>query len=135
MPLFQQLDDALRRVERDDDVRVWMITGAPRADGRPWFSAGADFGAARDADDVPVVDPARVIDRIDDMLKRSIAVIGGLCTTGALELALACDLRLAGESARLSDWHLRATGMGIGQWGAAVRCPASSAPIGPRSSC
>lgn len=29
--------------------------------------------------------------------------------------------RVAAEDARLSDWHLRATGLGIGQWGAAVR--------------
>ena len=34
---------------------------------------------------------------------------------------MACDLRIAGATARLSDWHLKATGLGIGQWGAAVR--------------
>jgi enoyl-CoA hydratase/carnithine racemase len=68
-----------------------------------------------------VVDPATVIDRIDDLLTPSIAVIGGFCTTGALELVMACDLRIASHSARLSDWHLRTTGLGIGRWGAAVR--------------
>jgi enoyl-CoA hydratase/carnithine racemase len=67
------------------------------------------------------VDPARLVDRIDDMLTPSIAVIGGVCTTGALELALACDLRIAGTSARLSDWHLKRTGLGIGAWGLAAR--------------
>jgi enoyl-CoA hydratase/carnithine racemase len=68
-----------------------------------------------------VVDPAQIVDRIDDLLKPSIAAIAGVCTTGALELVMACDLRVAAESARLSDWHLKATGLGIGAWGSAVR--------------
>ena len=34
---------------------------------------------------------------------------------------MACDLRIAASSARLSDWHLRRTGLGIGAWGAAAR--------------
>jgi enoyl-CoA hydratase len=34
---------------------------------------------------------------------------------------MACDLRLAGKSARLSDWHLKVTGLGLGQWGGAAR--------------
>lgn len=119
--LFAELDDAVRRVGSDDDIRVWMLTGAPRPDGRPWFSAGADLKAASQPYAGPRVDPAALIDRIDDMLKPSIAVIPGFCTTGALELVMACDLRIAASSARLSDWHLKATGLGIGQWGSAVR--------------
>jgi enoyl-CoA hydratase/carnithine racemase len=118
--LFSELADALERIDRDDDVRVWVLSGAPRPDGRPWFSAGADLKmtpprAGR------LVNPAQVVDHIDDLLKPSIAAIAGVCTTGALELAMACDLRVAAESARLSDWHLKATGLGIGAWGSAVR--------------
>jgi enoyl-CoA hydratase/carnithine racemase len=121
MALFVELDHAISQIEQDEDVRVWLLTGAPRNDGRPWFSAGADFAMARESESTPHIDPASVVERIDQLLKPSIAVIDGMCTTGALELAMACDLRIAARSARLSDWHLKATGLGIGQWGAAAR--------------
>jgi enoyl-CoA hydratase/carnithine racemase len=108
--LFKELDDVLDRIEHDDNVRVWLITGAPRPDGSPWFSAGADLKeAVTDRSASPsTVDSLGVVDRIDD-LKPSIAVIGGFCTTGALELSMAYDLRVAAASARPSDWHLKAT--------------------------
>ena len=119
--IFEELADAIPKIERDDDVRVYMITGRPRADGRPMFSAGADLKAYNEVGPTPHWLANQVIDQIDDMHKPSIAVIDGICTTGGGELAWACDLRVAAETAQFSDWHLRTTGAGIGGWGAATR--------------
>ncbi len=121
--LFADLSAVVDEIAADDAVRAWVLTGAERTDGRPWFSAGTDMKEA--ATGMPprrtAVDPAAVVERIAALAKPSIAAVRGVCTTGALELAMACHLRVAADDARLSDWHLRATGLGIGQWGAAVR--------------
>ena len=53
----------------------------------------------------------------------SIAVVDGICTTGALEIAMACDLRIVADTARISDWHLARLGTGLGGWGASTRLP------------
>lgn len=120
--MLAELADAVRRVAADDDVHAWILTGSPRPDGRPWFSAGVDMKEALSGStDLPDVSGAEVCDLIDDMLKPSIAVINGVCTTGALEIALACDLRLVGRSAQLSDYHMLRSGMAIGAWGVAAR--------------
>ena len=43
---FAELAVALDTIEQDDAIRVWLLTGAPRLDGRPWFSSGADLREA-----------------------------------------------------------------------------------------
>jgi enoyl-CoA hydratase/carnithine racemase len=119
--MLEELYDAVVTIEADDEVRVWLLTGADRPDGRRWFSSGLDLRAVGTSEEPSGFEAQRLVDRIDDMLKPSIAVIGGLCTTGAMEIVLACDLRLAGRSARMSDLHLQLSGLGIGGWGLAAR--------------
>ncbi|MBM4406613.1 MAG: enoyl-CoA hydratase/isomerase family protein [Chloroflexi bacterium] len=119
--LWEELQDAVNRIETDTAIRVYLITGAPREEGRPWFSAGADLKARATGGPAPHWLANGVVNQIDDMLKPSIAVIDGFCTTGGMELIMACDLRIAAETASFSDWHLKSTGAGIGGWGAATR--------------
>jgi enoyl-CoA hydratase/carnithine racemase len=119
--VIEELTLAVKKARRDDSVRCIVLAGAPRADGRPCFSAGDDLKEAATGQ-LPPGNPGNLLcNLIDDLLKPSIAVIDGVCTTGATELALACDLRVVAESAQISDWHLSRLGSGLGGWGASTR--------------
>jgi enoyl-CoA hydratase len=120
----QVLDDltsAVKEIRRDRSVRCFILTGAPRTDGRACFSAGDDLKEAAAGEAPPGNPGLRLTNLIDDLLTPSVAVVDGVCTTGALELAMACDLRVVSESAEISDWHLARLGSGLGGWGASTR--------------
>lgn len=117
--LKQAIDDA----GGDEQVRVIVLTGTGRA-----FSAGVDLKALGDRrlDGGSVGDlldaPARaLIHSIRTVPKPVIARVNGFCFTGALELALACDLMVVATEAKLGDTHakfgLRPT------WGMSARLP------------
>ena len=121
--VLEELDELLPRIEADDDVRAFVVCGAPRPDGRPCFSAGFDLKSVAEG---VLLDPllgARVTDRLDDLSTPSIAAVDGICSTGGAEIAIACDLRVVGADAQISDWHLKNLGTGLGQWGAGTRWP------------
>lgn len=120
-PMMEELVAAVRTIDGDPEIRVWILTGAPRPDGRPNFGAGVDLRAFSEEMGVDGFTGPHLTNEIDDLLKPSIAVIDGVCTTGAVELALACDFRLVAPSAQISDWHLKNLGTGLGGWGASTR--------------
>ncbi|HEY3882626.1 MAG TPA: enoyl-CoA hydratase/isomerase family protein [Trebonia sp.] len=137
--LRDELWSLLQGVDADDGVHVLVISGAPRSDGRPCFCAGADVkdvaaASGQEAEQNPAdlvrammvarapaaPSVAGIADLLESMSTPSIAAIDGVCTAGGLELALACDLRVAAETAEISDLHIRNLGH-IGGGGVAVR--------------
>ncbi len=147
--LFHECCDALGDIEKDDTISVFILTGAPRPDGRPCFCAGGDLkwigkAAAETNTGGPIETPSpmklfwkqRVMcpptafdltkgpqgpeigpetkRRITWSPKISIAAVDGVCTAGGLEMALACDIILASETAQMSDMHVKHLGWGPG---------------------
>jgi enoyl-CoA hydratase len=107
--LLVELEAALDALATDASVRVVVLTGAGRA-----FSAGVDLKALNDRrlDGGSVGDlldlPARAVVRtLTTMPKVTIAKVNGFCFTGALELALACDLFVVADDAKLGDTHAK----------------------------
>jgi enoyl-CoA hydratase len=99
--------DELRRaaldLKRDDEVRVVIVTGA----GEKAFVAGADINELAVQTPVSGRDLAlagqHVFDLIENLGKPVIAAINGFALGGGCELAMACTLRLAADTARLGQ--------------------------------
>jgi len=93
---------ALDSLESSPDSRVLIVTGA----GDKAFIAGADIGEFEGRTSLTQRDTMkgrRIFDAVEDFPKPVIAMINGFCLGGGLEFALACDLRFAGDNAKLGQ--------------------------------
>jgi enoyl-CoA hydratase len=102
VPTLLDLEAAFERLERDDDVRVIIFTGA----GDRAFVAGGDIadlnsrnGLAHYREFAEVVH--RVFRRIEICDKPTIAAVNGYALGGGTELILATDIRILADTARL----------------------------------
>jgi enoyl-CoA hydratase len=113
--LFQALEAHLDHLDRSpESVGVVVLRGAGGC-----FSAGADVSK-------PTRAPRRhyqasVIEQLANLAQPVIAAVEGFCIAGGLELALACDLIVAADTAQFADTHSR---FGLSAaWGLTQRLP------------
>ncbi|BDG61061.1 enoyl-CoA hydratase-related protein [Caldinitratiruptor microaerophilus] len=102
-PLLTELEAVVAELEGDESVRAVIIHGA----GEKAFAAGADIT------EFPRLSPDQaeslsrrgqaIFDRLSALPKPVIAAVHGYALGGGCELAMACDIRIAAESARLGQ--------------------------------
>lgn len=98
--LMTELMEALERLDTDDAVGAFVVTGDARA-----FAAGADIKEMMDYSSTEILQKDHIgpFDRIRNISKPVIAAVSGWCLGGGNELALSCDLIVASESARFGQ--------------------------------
>jgi enoyl-CoA hydratase len=105
--LMNALVDALRRLDGDEAIRCIVVGGSERA-----FAAGADIEQLARASPVEMYYQRRV-DRWDEiraLWTPLVAAVSGFCLGGGCELAMACDLIVASETAKFGQPE---TGLGL----------------------
>ena len=97
-----ELKEAFGHLKDDDGVKVIVITGEGKA-----FVAGADIAEMKDMTGEQAKEFSKagqkVFSKIAGMKKPVIAAVNGFALGGGCELAMACDIRIASEKAKLGQ--------------------------------
>lgn len=96
----EELKEIIERAEKE--VRVLIITGSGKA-----FAAGADVNELIQRDPLKAIEATKLgtelFSRIEELEIATIAAINGFALGGGLELAMACDIRIASNKAKFGQ--------------------------------
>jgi enoyl-CoA hydratase/carnithine racemase len=99
--VLEELEQAFDRVEQDQQVHVVILTGG----GDKAFVAGGDIAAMRQMNVLEgekfVYRGQQLLSKIENCRKVVIAAINGYAFGGGMEIAMACDIRIASDKAKL----------------------------------
>src|ERR687897_2234882 len=103
--MARELVEACKQIEDDPGIRIAIFTGA----GEKAFSAGMDLKERAESGSSPIERHKQKLSAtihtqsraVAAITKPTIAAIRGYCVGGGLEFALACDMRVAAEDAKL----------------------------------
>jgi len=100
LQLMGELRDALAILDKDENVRVMVLTGNEKA-----FAAGADIHqmSGKGAIDMLLIDQFATWEQIRRLKKPLIAAVSGFVLGGGNELVMHCDLVVASETARFGQ--------------------------------
>jgi methylglutaconyl-CoA hydratase len=111
LEMFEVLEEALDRAGGDPSLRALVITGT----GEECFCGGIDVGVFyfEHVASKPTGEQLRrmqrrvqeVLSRLEHLEKPTIAAIEGICVGGGMDLALACDLRVGSQAAKLGFYE------------------------------
>lgn len=105
---WEEIDAFRQYVEKNEEIRVAVISGS----GEKAFAAGADLKFLKARKMVEALDGLAqgILQRLEDCTKPVIAALNGVAFGGGCELALACDIRIVAENAKMG---LPELGLGI----------------------
>ncbi len=115
LKMLNEFHEALVKADKDNAVQAILITGVGKA-----FSAGADVKELMEGDFESGLRWLKaywnVIEIMRETGKPVIAAVNGACVAGGHEIAMACDLVVAGKSAKLGQPEVivGSTAMGLG---------------------
>jgi len=98
--LMEELVMALEDFDKEDGIRVIILTGGERA-----FAAGADIGEMSDETTISIMlkDRFATWDKVRKVKKPVIAAVSGYALGGGCELVMTCDIIIASESAQFGQ--------------------------------
>lgn len=101
---WRELRETMLSLDQDDTVQVIIITGA----GDKAFVAGADLNSLKTRTVLETLDGTNsvILREIETMQKPVIAAINGYALGGGCELAMACDIRIASDNAKLGQTEI-----------------------------